>query len=489
MKSYNRLIALLRTGVASAALLALTAGALTSCGGGDSYRANLDEIVTLQTDEVVKAHAMNPGISVYVDFSDGMNAAYGTEISREALRKVINVFTGTDNQASFYSLAADTIIQIDKKQTEIYNTIMSAANYTKSKAPIEKTLKEIVAKKQPALLITDFEEYNGSVIQQQNYAKSYFIDWLTAGYNIVFYKMDYKEGSKPKHLYFTVFDSADNALAGKINNALQDVFSQGVECFVLGGPDCVYGMRVNYPSANQGGNYHNSKGEDIVTGVAEDGGSESYISYPVAAAETRTDYVEIKPAYAPFTEYYPIGVEWEEVLSNAAALQEPGVEKGDRFAHLLSNVFVNFNVQSGYDIQGLEAVVYNFEPQITKVIEGKAAAEAEGKDFKMPKLESGEKVLDMFTASMAKVSDSKLPGEGWNEITVDFDSRYKGSPVKDLLKVDIVISKATPRLEGISDFFSWPGNNSLAESVRNTLLDEKVNPQGRVIIRYYLKSL
>lgn len=475
---------------ASMALLAVSFVAITSCGGGESYRANLDELVALETEEVIKAHAMNPGISVYVDFSDGMNAAYSTEVSREALRKVINIFTDAEGQASFFSLAADTILPIDKKQTEIYNTIMAPSSYTKSKAPIEKTLRKIVSKKQQALLITDFEEYNGAVIQQQNYAKSYFIDWLTAGYNIVFYKIDYKEGAKPKHLYITVFDSADNALSEKLDTSLSDLMSRGIDRYVLGGPDCVYGMRVNYPSARQGGNYHNSEGQDIVTGVDENESADSYISYKVAGAEIRTDYAEIKPAYAPFTEYYPIGVEWADAISNARAMQENGVQSADRFSHLFSNVFVDFGVQNGYDIQNIEAVVYNFEPAIEKIVEAKAAAAEEGKSFKMPKVEAGEKILDMFSASMASVSNTKLPGSNWREIMVDFDTRFKGEvPNKNLLKVNVVISKALPRLDGIQEFFAWPGNNSLAESVRNTLLDNRVNPKGRVIITYYLKSL
>lgn len=474
---------------------------MQSCkGGGEGFRSHLDEYVALESEAAIQAHAMNPGVSVYVDFSDGMNAAYGTQVSQDALRKVINVFTGAENQASFYSLANDEIVPMEMAQTEIYNAIMSGKNYTKPKAPIEKTLKEILAKKQRALLITDFEEYNGSVIQQQNYAKDYFIKWLSSGYNIVFYKIDYKEGSKPKHLYFAVFDGAENALASNVETALGSYVGNGVERFILGGPDCSYDIRSAYPSSTQGGNYHSMDGVDLVTGVIEDGTEEAYIRYQNVvgesdASKSQGGYSPLNTLYGPFVEYYPLTVPWEEVVANISALQEEGVEKGDRFTHLLSKMYVNFNVQDGYDISGLEARVFNFEPQIQAIMMEKEAAAAEEREFKMPKLDSPKEVLDMFTVTMIPVDYNALPGAGWNEIAVDLDSRFKGtlpatmtSP-KDLLKVNIVISKATPKLGGIDEFFAWPGNTSLSESVKNTLMSSEVNPMGRVILTYYLKVM
>lgn len=476
--------------------------ALTSCGGGGDYsRSNLDQYVELEAKASLDEHAMEPGMAVYVDFSDGMNAAYGTQLSKDALRKVINVFTDASGKTSFYSLADSKISPLELPQTELYNAIMSGKNYNKTKAPIEETLKEIVAKKQPALLITDFEEYNGGVIQQQNYAKSYFIDWLTKGYNITFYKIDYKEGSKPKHLYFTVFDSPLNSLGSTVEQALSQYIGQGVERYVLAGPQCSYDLAVNYPSSTQGGNYHNASGVDIVTAVVEDGKGEAYISYPYNLADpekgkNRTDYARIKTLYGPFTEYYPLGDNYENIMANIASTQEEGVEKADRFTHLLSKLYVNFSVQNGFDIKNVKVKAVDFQPAIERFIVVSDSLANEGAVIAIPE-ESPKckEVLDMFTVALEPVAEGKPEGEGWHEILFDFDSRFKGeipssmeSP-NDLLKVDIVVADATPRYDGINEFFAWPGNNSLAESVRNTLADSKVNPTGQVIVTYYIKVI
>ncbi|MDE6533452.1 MAG: hypothetical protein K2M27_07965 [Muribaculaceae bacterium] len=468
---------------AGVALSLMLTPLLQSCGDSKGYRTYLDKYVELESVENMKAHAMKPGVSVYVDFSDGMNAAYGTSTSRDALRSLINVFTGTDNQASFFSLANDQITALDLPQTEVYNAIMSGKNYTKPKAPIEKTLKEILDKRQAAILITDFEEYNGAVIQQQNYAKDYFIKWLSSGYNIIFYKLDYKEGSKPKHLYFTVFDSPYDELAKKVETALKQYSAQGLEKFVIGGSSCQFAVSTSYPSSTQGGNYHNSNGEDLVSAVLEDGKEEAYKAYTLSP-------------YDPFTEYYPFGETWENILSNISATREEGAPVADRYAHLISNVYVNFTLQDGYDIKGVEARAVNFDPAMGQIIVVNDSLTAEGKEFALPtSLPGGREVLDMFKASMAPAQNTTLSGTGWSEISLDFDTRFNGSvPASmseptDLLKVDIVISDATPRLDGIDQFFAWPGNNSLAESVRNTLNSEKVNPKGRAIITYYLKVL
>ncbi len=468
---------------AGAAFLFFISAMLQSCGGNTGYRTYLDKYVELESVENGKTHAMQPGLSVYVDFSDGMNAAYGTQTSQNALRSVINVFTGANNQASFFSLANDQITPLDLPQTEVYNAIMSGKNYTKPKAPIEKTLKEITEKRQPALLITDYEEYNGAVIQQQNYAKDYFIKWLSSGYNIIFYKLDYKEGSKPKHLYFTVFDSPDNALGSEVEKALSQYMSQGMQKFVLGGKCFSLDLRTAYPSSTQGGNYHNTNGEDLVTAVVEDGKEEAYRSYTLTA-------------YDPFTEYYPLGENWEGIVSNMNATREEGAPVADRFAHLLSKVYVNFTTQDGYDIKGVAARAVDFDPAMQQIIVLSDSLAQEGKEFALPTtLPDGTPVLDMFTASMAPAENTTLSGTGWSEITVDFDSRFSGtvpasmSAPTDLLKVDIVIADATPRLDGINDFFAWPGNNSLAESVRNALNSNEVNPLGRAIITYYLKVI
>lgn len=475
---------------------------LNSCGGSSDFsRAYLDKYVELETKTTLEAHAMKPGLSVYVDFSDGMNAAYSSQLSQDALRKVINVFTGVDQKASFFSLADSKITPLELSQTQIYNEIMSAKNYTKPMAPIEETLKTIVEKSQPALLITDFEEYNGGVIQQQNYAKDYFINWLKKGYYITFYKIDYKEGSKPKHLYFTVFDSPSNSLASTVENALMPFIGNGMERFVLAGRDYSYDIATDYPSSTKGGSYHNSNGEDIVSAVYEDGKSEAYYAYSgnfrdPEAAKNRSNFATLNTLYGPFIQYYPLGDNFENIISNISATQEEGVEPADKFTHLLSKVYVNFSVQDGFIIKSVKAQVLDFSSAMSHFIaklEEQSEDEATiGIPADMP---ASKEVLDMFEANITPAKVPQLKGNGWYEILFDFDPRFKGAipasmqDERDLLKADIVIADAVPNTEGLSEFFSWPGNNSLEQSVLNTLIDPDINPKGSVVITYFLKVI
>ncbi|MDE6017197.1 MAG: hypothetical protein K2G85_00105 [Muribaculaceae bacterium] len=469
---------------------------LLSCGGNSSDRQTLDRYVALETEISLQNHALQPGVSVYVDFSDGMNAAYGTLTSQEVLRKVVNALTDAKKQPDFYSLADSKITPLDLPQTELYNAIMSGKNYTLPKAPIEETLKTIVEKSQSALLITDFEEYNGDKIQQQNYAKTYFIDWLKKGYNITFYKLDYKEKGKDKHLYFTVFDSQENLFGDKIENVLSSYIGNGVDKFVLAGRECSYDLATNYPTSISGGSTHNASGEDIVSAVWEDGKEEAYITYSYNAPDMKgTPFATFKTYYGPLTAYYPFGSEYKDILTNIEATKEEGVDPADRFKHLISKLYVNFNVQNGYSIETLDVNVTDCQPAMLELMERCDTLTQEKPDPSIISgLKEGKKVADMFTVAISPVAIPELQGEGWNEILFDFDDRFKGEipptmeSSKDLLKADIVISKAIPNND-IDSFFAWPGNNSLSESVRNTLQDPAVNPEGQVIVTYYIKVL
>lgn len=465
---------------AKSAALCMGLMLLQSCGGSSFTRNYVDQYVEYECAAKGQQLAMAPGVAVYVDFSDGMNAAYNQPTSKEALKKAVNVLTDRDNKTSFFTLANNQITPLELTQTDIYNAIISG-KFNKPGAPIEQTLKEIVEKKQPALFITDFEEYTNGKIQQQGYAKSYFIDWLTMGFNITFYKVDYKEGGKDKHLYYTIFDSPEgNPYLDKTKDALNKFLGQGMERFVIGGADCIYPMATDYLSSTQGGNYHNANGEDIVTAVLEGGKKEDFCSYPLAAD-------------GHLYQYYPLGEEWQRIPENIAAMREEGIDNGDRFKHLLANLYIDFGVQNGYTIDGVCALAYNFQAMPDSM----AAMEEERKPADVFKnLAEPKEVADMFVASLAEPKNEALAKQGWKEVTVDFDPRFKGTlpssmaTPQDLLKVDVVISNAKMASdEEIDAFFGWAGNMSLAESVRNTLGDSAVNPTGRTIVTYFLKTL
>ena len=450
-------------------------------------RTDLDKYIEVTHRE----NLLGDGASIYVDMSDGMNSAYAEPLGRNILQAVINKMAAND-VIRFFELAEGNIDPINMSHTQLYNYMMNSVNYKKQRAPIEKTLERIILNNQPALLMTDFEEYNGGLIQKAAYAKKYFIDWLAKGYNITFYKWDFTEKEKSKHMFLAVFDDNANRLNSLIQNAAVGAAPQ-IRTFVLGSRDFAYPTASQYLSLKQGGNYHNSKGLDIVTNVLEDGGVEAYISYakPLATAEGAPGkFAPLNKLIGSFSEYYPIGVSWTNALTNSRQMAEAGIAEADAYKHLLSHLYIDFDAQSGFSVDEVEVRVFNMQKtmeQIASVLKDSISTEM---TKSLGEIRNPE-VNEFLIASMNKVSTDM--GE-WSEINIDFAPQFNGNfpgnmKSSDLLRANIVISKASPRLEGIDDFFGWEGNPSLANSIRETLTAKQCNPEGRILFSYYLKTI
>lgn len=444
-------------------------------------RASLDSYVELTKQE----NKLRDGASVYFDMSDGMNCAYNEILHQKIQQAIIDKLAAND-AVDFFSLADGIITPVTMSHTELYNYMMSAANFQHQRAPIEKTLDLIVEKKQPALLITDFEEYKGSVIERAAYAKRDFIKWLACGFNITFYKWDFCEKNKLKHMFLAVFDDNGNRLNSLVNNAIKNVCPQ-IETFVLGSREFSYPTSSKYLSLKQGGNYHNSKGQDIVTAVLEDGSSEGYISYAKPYATANGDFgnfTRLNQLVGSFSEYYPIGIEWTNAISNSKIMQQDGIAADDLYTHLLSNLYVNFAAQDGFDIKDVEVRVFDMQNTIEEM----------QNNLSVSALDSIEKkeIFEIFKASMVL---DEFENESWNKISVDFHDKFNGIfppevQPDDLLKANIVISNAEPiNKNKIEKFFGWLDNFSLAKSVQETLSASSSNPEGRVLFSYYIKSL
>jgi hypothetical protein len=428
------------------------------------------------------------GASVYVDMSDGMNYAYAGQEGQNILQSIINKLAAVD-AIKFYGLADGAIEQINLPHTQLYNYMMDSNSYQLQRAPIEKTLDEIVRKNQPALLMTDFEEYKGNVIEKAAYAKRDFIEWLAKGFNITFYKWDFEEGNVLKHMFVTVFDDNANRLNSLVSDAVLGINPQ-IETYVLGGREFAYPMSSNYISLKKGGNYHNGNGEDVVTAVIEDGSSEAYYSYakPFATANgTPGLFAPLNNLVGDFSEYYPIGVDWASAIANSKYMQETGIKEDDLFKHLFSNLYVNFDAQNGYTIKDIEVRVFDMQ-NIARCV---STMPTDSIDIDALCKIQAKEVNEFLTASMEKVEG--IQGN-WQIINIDFDNKFDGTfsesiNQSDLFRANIVISQAIPNIQSINGFFEWEGNPSLANSIRETLEASSSNPQGRIIYTYYLKSL
>jgi len=441
-------------------------------------RADLDKYIQIST----QYNLLGDGASVYVDMSDGMNSAYATQDSQTILQAVIDKLAAVDG-INFFELATGQIKQLDLSHTALYNYMLNPKSYKKQMAPIEQALDRIVEANQPALLMTDFEEYKGSVIEHAAYAKKYFIDWLAKGYNITFYKWPFIEKGKNKNMFLAVFDDNANRLKSRVNNAIRFT-DLDIETYVLGSREFAYPTSTSYVSLKEGGNYHNANGKDIVTNVIANGGAEDFVSYtkPLATATgvpglfAPLDYLQ-----GTYAEYYPIGVNWTDAIKNSKRMQEFGIKPEDVYTHLLSNLYIDFDAQDGYTIDAIEVRTFDMQSMMKAVANGDPALDVPAPEVNL-----------FLTADMRSAVDERLIG--WKEIYVDFDPKFDGTfmggyPSTDLMRANIVISKVSANVPEAMQFFSWPDNQSLANSVKETLTAGSSSPQGRILYTYYLKTL
>lgn len=443
---------------------------LSSCCNTE---ASMPEVLQAYIQVHTPQTQINKGYSAYFDLSDGLLAAYEVPTTSNCLKSMVNKVTGNTNCKDVYTLKNNEIKKSELRQTELYNYILTPENYQMI-APIEQTLDKITKEGHAALLVTDFEEYNGGVIQQQNYAKKYFIDWLNKGNRIVFFIFDYQEAGKDKHLYFTVFDTPDHLLLKDTEDALK---GNGAvyKTFRLNKDDISFA--ANYPAETIGGAYHDVSGEDIISLTKEDGKDDCYTIFKGMNAE-----------------YYPFEESWPNIVQNVADAMDSDSEYNPPFTHLISGLRANFENVSGYDIRKLDIHITDIQHDYDKFA-GWYAFKNNGDN-----MDDDGKVKPEFDytkgpGTIAEVQDMFVFAGNINgqtaDIALDFRPRFSGivanMPMGDLLRVDIVISECEPRYDLLPSLFEWSDNRSLIEAVKNTLQDQ--NPVGRVIYTYYIKAI
>lgn len=446
------------------------------------------------------------GFSAYFDFSDGMSEAYKDPATRENLRGITQKITGAN--WTIYGMASNKLDTLKLTQTELYNKI-TQPRYTDIMAPIEQALQSIVSNRKRALLVTDFEEYTADKhIQYQNYSKKYFIEWMTKGGIVNFYITDYKEGSQNKHLYFAVFDDYQGTMTKIIDDALANR-TVNYSKFSLNNRPVV--VTKNYTNSQKGGNYHDATGLDIVTAVNEsDPTNEMYTNYENSRVE-----------------FYPCGASWADIFQNAKDVaQLPGP---DKFYSLFRGIFMDSSNKDSYIIEGYDIKVTNVQtdyymfsnyraalrnkPTITRNPDGSVLVEnTEHPDAKFYyNFETGELlpeynytpqpcpvVQELFALDTAVMEESKRQNPDQTEIAIDFSPNFNPSTLSvqsgDLLRVDVVVAKATPNLDKLSSLFSWGPdkngqmNSNLSEAIRNTIQESQINPQGQILFTYFVKA-
>lgn len=441
-------------------------------GCTDETASTCPEVLYAYLEQQQKQVIPTNGYCAYFDLSDGMLAAYNDPVTKDNLKSIVNKVTGNTTCKQVYALKNGMVEKLEKSQTELYNYILNPKSYAQM-APIEETLKQIVSDDKSAFLVTDFEEYTNGSIQQQNYAKKYFVEWLNKGFDISFFVMNYTEGKKNKHLYFTVFDSPNRALFNDIAAAL-DGKEINYELFNLSRDLVTFDYK--YAAETRGGCYHDAATfEDIVSCTNETGEGDCY-----------TIYKDFK------AEFYPFEASWTDIVANAKSVSEEG--NTPVFTHLITGPIADFSLMSGYEVEGMALRISNIQNDFDKFTgyydfcKSGNNADEEGKilpEFDYSK-EGGtiSEVADMFVYS-GEVNNGRA------SFNIDFRPGFSGEianmSTDDLLRVDVVIAECRPKYDVVDRLFAWEGNASLAQAVRNTLQD--AIPKGETVYTFFIRAL
>lgn len=441
------------------AFVSLTSIGFSACGS--SSETSLSQEIKQYYDKGIASKSNTQGTSAYFDLSDGVVLAYKNPGAASFLNATVQRLTSTDS-CQVFSLADDKITPLQLKQTQLYNKVMDTKSYVQQMAPIEKTLDKIVKDGKSSLLVTDFEEFTPDrQVQHQSFASRYFTKWLKQGNDITFFIFDFVgEKGLTYHLYFTVFDNKRHQFLDQIRQSVAGI--TGYQEFHLSTD--AYSVSTQYPSAAQGGNYHDAAtGEDLITGVMEDGSENAYTTYGQGAR----------------LEYYPLGVTWEDALKNSQEATQAGFNP--KYTALFRNLFFDFSNQDSYIIQKLDVKVTDVEEDFQRFA-AKEKASVKPTEIK-----------DMLTIDQSLFAKSMAQSKGKKaEIGIVFAPQFKGDIIGgeqgDLYRIDVTIAESQPNLSSrIDKLFSWGANNSLRDAIRNTL--QESNPKGTVIYTYFAKAI
>ncbi len=447
---------------------------------------------------------------VYIDFSNGMIHAYQSNSDNaKMIEKITQKLTGSDTK--WYGLGSGEIYTIDYSTTELYNRVTEPRSYASQiMAPIEETLKEITSIESDALFITDFEEYTTDGKEQfENFAKNYFIDWITKGNSIDFIVTDYVEKTRDgcsvgKHLYFTVFNSSSNKkLLTDINYALKD---RGFRFKTFSLSTNFYELSNEYGAEKKGGIYYDQQGKDILCVMDP-------IQYVNGLKQKNKDF-----------EFYYFQQDWTNILKYSKSLAEPGnpVPFNDFFRKL----YINASNEDVFKLNGLDVKIYDItndfvfyskteevqrnKPSLTKDSNGNTIFSKNEKnpialtcyfpngeikpEWKYMPIER-QQIKEMFKFNEELFKNGYKDNNKKIEIGIKFHENFNVSQLGNpqaLLRVDVVIADCNPNFENL-DLFKWESttvkgryNESLYEAIRNTL--DKVNPNGKVIYSYFIKN-
>jgi hypothetical protein len=438
--------------------------------------------------------------AMYVDFSAGMYTAFGTPVIKELMSQCFNTVLAQEFEV--YRLAEGQVSPLPvSNSTELGQIVNDPKQYLDRRAPIQAAVEKIIASKNDALLITDFEEWqDNKEITTTAYLKIAFSTWLRAGNSISFFVADYKEGKIDKHIYFTVFTygrPVGNSLIDKLRPKLATLpakFDLATDAYLF---------ITDYPGAKTGG-------------IFRDPGGKSEKDQNVL--DLQAGYINGLAQHHAF-EYYPLGVNW-------ATIEQAKKDYSTQFHDFFRKLYIDLSNTDSYNYENLEVKTYDatadFEryakamevkkhkPSIVKGTDGedkisdkeadaialacynpdgsvKAAFRYEQQDAQV--------LTDVFTLNQTLFANTFRNNKTKTEIGIAFAPQFAVGKIPDasgLIKVVVSIHQAAVNSHNpVLEKFKWVNasgtpNAALYASVKSTL--DELKPADKVMYTYYIKT-
>jgi hypothetical protein len=448
--------------------------------------------------------------SIYVDFSDGLVQAYTSETNNKVVDYISQKMVGSS--IDWYGLGRNHngVGKLEyANDRDIYNKVISPTSYSDIMAPIEEALKKISVSSNDALLITDFEEYTPDGKEQPYaYAKDYFTKWIEAGNSITFYYSKYteKNGKGQKNLYFVIFNYGgvnENSLLTKFEKAIENRNLAGLKKFEI---------NPNPYSVN------NDYGGKEKTGLTLDPDVENKSSLEIGDKEGavlfyQNGFLNNSKPYEAFEFGQSLNDVFDFYFKEKRRFSKKlYLDATNNASYILKNVKVQVtDVTADYTryIQSLEAKknipvfikdagnndVWDEEsmnnPIITKCYEKNTKTLKKEYQYAHTPSEAIPEIFD-FDASIFSDRLKNSPKEV--ELVTTFHKNFSGKFTNTdqvILRLDYIVETTEENYSGQLDAFKWKSvitsgfeNNSLYESIRNTL--QEVKPKG-ILYSFFLK--
>ena len=451
--------------------------------------------------------------AVYVDFSDGIIQAYTSNPENKTTIDVLTQKLAGKNDWFGMGKSYNGIGKLTfKDDRDLYNQVVTPTNYTDIMAPIEQAIQKIVTSHNDAMLITDFEEYTPDGKEQTfAYAKKYFIQWLQQGNSITFFYNKFHEVNNKskiatdKNLYFAVFNYGKKSKDGLSQQFIEALTGRGVNYKIFDLNTNPFAITNDYGGVDK-------------TGLASrlEGYAKTNINGLLKKPEKPYEFIGIKKP-------------WDR------SFDKDNVQKiiKENSGVFLNKLYLNADPtkQSCYILNKVKVNVVDVTDDFKKYAEFKEACENhkpklikdEGKNDVWDKNSTEDKLTTAYfvpkTKDLNKEKiykynndapkldevfdyDSKIFGDHLKnspskiELKTILHKNYNLSKLKDhenaLIRIDYVLDEPTANITNpqLNDF-SWKSginqsttNNSLYESVRNTIQEFKSND---ILYSYYIK--